>query len=655
MKYLACFILFIPFAREAVNAQTITPASSDELCPNTEYTFTVTMPAGKTFSGIVSSNGSAVTQYPSTPVNGFLSFKGKFSDINQKQIFRLNYSDGSGFDFVFKKIKSLFYTNAGVACTQIRPNPTTITVPKCMVSTIQLTFTQVQYYTEFEASPSSSCFGSVTKYEYILPANWKLGTTLSNGVTPIVAGNNVSITTDVSTGGSVQIKPSNKDCPSAVVNNSFTTIIPVGRPDPVFTISPSSVQIQCTFARTETFTIQTTGTLACPISYTWDLGKDNHWKYNGLAAPATITTTTNSLTLTQESGTILPSNVKVTPVLNGVNQTELISQISWTTPSYGIVGGGNICTGTSQPFSVYNTTVGSTYSWSYTTLLPNYGASVVLINSQYSNQTTLTKIGDGVINLNVHLVNACQQQTDLTRINVKVGGYSQTSDMISGYMLAYPPCYTQLCTPKPVSSSIGTAGPYGTLVYGGSAYLDCNNDLQLYNTELEKGTWSLASGSVFYWYSGIGTHLTFYPSSTANLKFRLTQNNSCGNQYYDFNFYPTKYNGNGLQQRTGSAPIGQNSIDNKPATYIASPNPATNTLSISIDEAKLAAENIELSEKQNIKEISIINRNGVFIKKQIFGNHIRKTTIDISNLSPGYYILRIFDGANYTPLKFIKK
>jgi hypothetical protein len=397
-------------------------------------------------------------------------------------------------------------------------------------------------------------------------------------------------------------------------------------------MSPASTQIQCTSTSSKTFTVQTTGTIVCPISYIWNLGPNNHWKYNNASAQSSFTTATNSITLTPESGTTLPSDVKVTPVLDGVNQPELTSAVSWTTPNYGILGGGNICTGTSPSFYVYNTTSGSSYHWGYTSLLPNYGINVVQVNSPYSSQTTLTKLTDGVIALSVHVVNACQQATDVIR-NVSVGGYSQTASLLSGYMLAYPPCQGQGCTVSPVSSSIQFSALNG---YSGAAYLNCQNDLQLYNTELEGGTWSLISGTTSNWYSNIGTHLTFYGSQTGMLKFRLTSNNSCGNQYYDIYFYPTQYT------------YSQYSL------YTLSPNPANSTLLVSVDENKLAKENIRATDGQDIKEITILDKMGMPLKKQNFGGHVRKTTVNISKLKPGFYILRIFDGANYTSLKFIK-
>jgi len=377
----------------------------------------------------------------------------------------------------------------------------------------------------------------------------------------------------------------------------------------------------------------------CPLSYLWNLGANNHWLYNGSAAPATFVTATNSITLTPASGTILPSDVKVTPVLDGVNQPELTSAVSYSTPNYGILGGSNICTGTSQAFYVYNTTAGSSYSWSYTALLPNYGVNVVQINSPYANQTTLTKLTDGVIELKVHVANACNQQTDVARPNVRVGGYSQTASMLSGYMLAYPPCPTPLCTPSAVSSPITTGGPYGSIVYGGASYLNCQNDLQLYNTELEGGTWALLSGSVIYWNSSIGTHLSFYPAGPSGslVKFRLTKNNACGSQYYDFYFYPTQY------------------YYSSSFAYQVNPNPASTTLTVGVDEAKLSRDHILKSKSQDIKEILVLDKMGTIVSKKSYGANVRNVDLNISNLKAGIYVLRIFNSEGSTAIKFIKE
>jgi len=56
-----------------VIAESITPAITDEYCPNVEYTFTVTIP--KTYSSMIGVNSAVVTQLPSSPVGSTFTFK----------------------------------------------------------------------------------------------------------------------------------------------------------------------------------------------------------------------------------------------------------------------------------------------------------------------------------------------------------------------------------------------------------------------------------------------------------------------------------------------------------------------------------------------------------------------------------------------------
>ena len=638
--------LIVTISGIAQTAESISPDVTTEFCPNTDVTFTVSVP-GTNPSVASWTNGPIVVQgvYNSVTSGGTttFNFKGRFQDKNVKQVFKIGYtSPSSGAvskEFEFKKIKSLYFDNTSTinSCFPIQPNTLSVNPPLCQIINIPISFENIKWNT-FGENPAY-CFGTITTYEYLLPAGWSIGSYVSTGSNWIPGGKSVTITTDASTGdnSNIQIRAANS-CASGLFNGQTPAYIHITRPTPTFTISPSSLEIKCTNAATQTFTVNATGTINCPITYKWELGNDNHWRIGNDPAQATFTTSTNSITLTSASSTILPSSVKVTPLLNGVDQPQLTAEVSWSQPSYGILGGSNICTGTSQPFYVYNTTAGSSYAWGSVTTQPNYGATVVQINSPYSNQTTLTKLGDGVVTLSVHVTNACQQVKDVTR-TVSVGGYSQSSGTLSGYMLAYPPCNTPLCTPSPVSSYITTGGPYGTIAYGGASYLRCQNDLQLYNTELEGGTWSLLSGSVVTWWSNIGTHLSFYPGGPSGdlIKFRLTKNNSCGNQYYDFYFTPTLYNYSSY------------------SIYTISPNPASSIVSVRVDEAKLSQEKITKSNSQDIKEISIVDKMGAVISKQAFGKNIRMVNLNVSNLKPDIYIIRIFNGKDYTSLKFIKE
>ena len=98
---LCCTIL------NTVYSQTISPVETGEFCPNVEYTFTASIT--KTYQSMIGLYSASVTQLPTSPVGSTFTFKGKFGDANQKQAFRIYYTDNTFYDFEFKKIKSLIF------------------------------------------------------------------------------------------------------------------------------------------------------------------------------------------------------------------------------------------------------------------------------------------------------------------------------------------------------------------------------------------------------------------------------------------------------------------------------------------------------------------------------------------------------------------
>jgi hypothetical protein len=642
MKQLFTFLFLVFFMANTGNAQVTSPSNDNEYCPLTDLIFTVTFlgtnPSISSYSGGPVVAAGAYDISTSSGTTSF-KFKANFRDVNIKQEFQVSYKDASNADATFlipfKKIKSLFYPNIDQSCARIQPNFPVIQAPHCQLSTINLSFANLKYVTEFE-NPKS-CFGNITTYEYLLPAGWKLNTTTSNGSTWLSGDNSESITSDATTGGVIQVRATNTGCAGILLQKGQPLTIPINRASPVFTVSPASVAIACTSTPTYTFSVNTSATLACPITYDWNLGASNGWSMGGSPAPATLTTSTNSITLTSQSGTVLPSSVKVIPVLNGVNQPEITVPVTWTTPNYGMIGGTTeLCTGTSYPFSIYNTTSGSTFFWSYIASLPNYGASVVTVNTPTAGSTSITKIGDGVIDMHCTVTNTCAQTTNLVRPNVKVGGYSGTSS-ISGYTLAYPPCYTPLCTPPAVANPIAVSGPFGTTVFTGVAYYNTENNVNITVPELETGTWSLVTGTVAYWWAANGNFFKFYPdggTAGSYVKFRLTKNTACGNQYYDFDFRPTTYN---------------------PPFFRVGPNPTKGNLTVSIDQKTVTKGIATVSAEQEIREITIFDKMGRQLRKQSFGKGTRQTNLNVTDLQPGLYVLRIFNGKEFSTVKFMKE
>ncbi len=166
-----------------------------------------------------------------------------------KQAFRIYYTDETFFDFDFKKIKSLFF---GTTCSPIQPSVTQITAARCQVVNIPISFSNIQWSTSFE-SPIL-CFGSISEYEYQLPANWKIGTSFtSTGSNWYAGGSSVTVTSDLSSGigGYVTIRPRNTACGTGLTNGASQAVyIPINRPAPTFSITVA--QAICSGASTYT-------------------------------------------------------------------------------------------------------------------------------------------------------------------------------------------------------------------------------------------------------------------------------------------------------------------------------------------------------------------------------------------------------------------
>lgn len=416
---------------------------------------------------------------------------------------------------------------------------------------------------------------------------------------------------------------------------------PPAPPAASFSLSPTSVAITCGTSVTQTFTVTNDNNTPGVTSYLWNLGSTGSaWLYNGSPAPTTPFVAPSSITLTSLAVAPNFGDINVTPSLNGIAQPMLSAHTTFVAPNFGLVGGSStICTGTSSPFYIMGTIPSnSSIFWGTTTSLPNYGATVVSVDNQYSSSTTLTKINSGVINLTVSVTDGCNQTYSRTRENIRVGGYANT-DTLSGYTLAYPPCYTQGCTPSAVSNPINTQGPVGTKVYSGTSYANTENHLYLYNSELSGGTWSLVSGSPWYWSSTDGNNLTVYPGDSNPIQFRLTANNSCGSLYYDFTFYP--YSGYRMVSNIGG--------------YKIFPNPAHGNITVTVDEGKLRNHRILKSIMQDIMQVIILDKMGLVQYKQVNSKGIKQMNINVSNFKTGFYLIRIYNGKEWSVLPFSKQ
>ena len=151
-----------------------------------EIIFTVTLPGTGYIPHVIgwaANIAPLVTQdaYNINPVNGntVFNFKGKFSDFNNSQTFRVQYpisGQPSSSDFLYPKIRS-FQTQDPVSTPQ--PTQPPITAQRCQIQNFNISFANVQYANPWVVP--KLVYGTVTTYEYLLPIGWILNGIISTG------------------------------------------------------------------------------------------------------------------------------------------------------------------------------------------------------------------------------------------------------------------------------------------------------------------------------------------------------------------------------------------------------------------------------------------------------------------------------------------
>lgn len=287
----------------------------------------------------------------------------------------------SPYIITFKKIKSLFFN----ACTNV--NAVAITASICQISTIPFTFTPLKWKTEF--TNPLECFGSISTYEYLIPLGWQMNGTTSTG-NWIAGTNTVTFTSNANTGGVIQIRATNNSCGTNLTKGQIS-FVSINRPAPSFTVSPSTVPIVCNTPKTQTFTINQSGTSACTYSYVWELGANNGWLLpSGADAPATINTTTNTITLT--SCGLFQKNVNA-KAITGSSQFAASPSIISSSCNFNITGNTNFCK--SSTFFINGLPGNAIVAWSLS------NTTTATLSNLTGSSTTVTKTG---IPPNVNLI-----------------------------------------------------------------------------------------------------------------------------------------------------------------------------------------------------------------------------------------------------------
>jgi len=231
-------------------AQTIVPATTDVYCPGETIIFQVTVPglnntnptvSGTSSTGIPGSQAiqvnNDITSVHTIDGNTVYRFTGKFQDYAAPQGMLFSYGNSVGTvistTFTYKNIAS--FTQGSTVTSSPQPNLTSIQATFCTSQSFNLTFQNVKYIDLFV--PSSSSYGSVASYQYLLPAGWQLGTAVSDGVNWLSATSPgtapgttaVTITSDLNHGNRVSIQVRGAPCSGTAAPGPAVSI-PITRP-----------------------------------------------------------------------------------------------------------------------------------------------------------------------------------------------------------------------------------------------------------------------------------------------------------------------------------------------------------------------------------------------------------------------------------------
>lgn len=350
---------------------------------------------------------------------------------------------------------------------------------------------------------------------------------------------------------------------------------------PSFSLTSSPTNIACGVTTPVTFTA--TGSNipnGATVSYSWNLGANNGWQYNGSAAPSIISTgTSNVLTLTPICGSSL-SNVSITASVNSSTYNSNGASVLFTQPSLTIIGNSAFCSGSSS-YSVSNVPCNGTVSWT------SSNTSVGTISAT-GNPATLTKTGDGnvTITASVNGVGCLSSNTisktialgapQASNISLWSSQTSTTNGSPVGFVAGYPPsnrCQIQSTDWQVSMSASVTTGDF-----------PCEPD------------------------NGTSKNIFFQSTGTAYVQARIL--NSCGWSGWSA--------GVPIQVSSGYY-------------FLVSPNPATTTLTVQQKNNK----------NEDINVIRIYDDFGNLKKQTKFGQNTKQAQLYISDLKAGIYFIEI--------------
>ncbi|MDE3236856.1 MAG: T9SS type A sorting domain-containing protein [Bacteroidota bacterium] len=596
-----------------VEAQTISPVEATEFCPNIDQQFSVSLPDSFTS---ITANYAIITQLPygfnSTQTT--FTFNAKFIDQNITQGFKIYYKGSTiPLSFNYTKIRSLTYNNSS-SCGQIQPTQTSVSAAICQNVSIPISFANIQW----NNTSDGSCFGSISKYDYLIPAGWKIGNATSDGTTWITSNSNVNITTNLlgGDGKKILIRPSVTDCSSGNINNQAPVSINITRPNaPLLNVGGlTAINIYCGDAAARTFTVTNGDIATCITSYEWQVANKGWYDVNGNLITSNITTPTPSLTIYPSCNANTPSQ-DVTVVMHAGTetfpQTVKVSYINNAPPYFGISGPNEFCTSADYTLPV-SSSCGANITWSLG-LLQNYPQDVALLGCTTCQTTTLTKNrnGNSLLQATVHFPQCNAPDTMYSKL-IGVGT---------------PVFWGWYNSPTNSLQPLNPWKRFDTTSYNlvcGMQTINTTTDITANSTVTWDGT---GNPSTVHWTQN-GNNLGFWiDNSNGNVDafFTVTVTNTCGTTSIRYWFKSTYNNCSGGQ-----------------FLLKVSPNPTSGMLTV------------ETTDNEKISQVKLIDKVGN-VKKVLVIGLLNKVMVNVNDLPAGFYEVQALVNKQWRSAKLIKQ
>ena len=408
----------------------------------------------------------------------------------------------------------------------------------------------------------------------------------------------------------------------------------IKNPSPTFTISPASQEINCSALSGYTFNVNNVYSSPGNLSYVWNVG--NGWKFNdtGIAISGTFTTASSSIQLKPVDFTILPSNVSVTPILDGVTQptkTCVISRSGFAPTLTKINTGNNICTiGTSSTFSLSSLPSGCTVVYSST------NPAVATITSGTVSQVIVQSQAAGIFKIKATLGNACGQTFDIFSQSINVG-LGSVAPILEGSN-----CYANSFSPCVINDPSHNSGYVSALIKMISPTMESTNTYSDWEWENISGRFAFSAthinGNMAY---GEVMNINFQNNIIPNqIEFRGRVRNSCGWSNWK-NFIMTFSDG---------VPVVVTPPVTPPSEYYnISPNPASSVVNITLKNPSLVPPNA------SSLYVSVFTTSGTQVIPETWINSITSGSLYVGNLaSLTGYLLKIKYG-NTVETKYLMK